>query len=125
MVVSEKDCLFCKIVRKEIKSEIVKAGNSFIAIKDINPVSVGHLLIIPKQHYTTLLDIPDRLGEEMLRFAKQIAGEMIDKKLGDGFNVIMNNLEPAGQLVMHAHIHIIPRKENDGIRFFVRVIGKK
>ncbi|MCU0642337.1 MAG: HIT domain-containing protein [archaeon] len=125
MAVSEKDCLFCKIVRKEIKADIVKEGNSFIAIKDINPVEPGHVLVIPKQHYTTLLDIPDRLGEEMLKFAKQIASELLEKKLGDGFNIIMNNLEPAGQLVMHAHIHIIPRKEKDGIRFFVKVLGKK
>jgi histidine triad (HIT) family protein len=61
----------------------------------------------------------------MLKFAKQIASELLEKKLGDGFNIIMNNLEPAGQLVMHAHIHIIPRKEKDGIRFFVKVLGKK
>jgi histidine triad (HIT) family protein len=121
MVKEDKNCIFCKIVRGEIKSEIVKTGNSFIAIRDKNPVAPGHMLIIPKQHYVTLLDIPANLAEELLKFTKEVASELMDKKLGDGFNIIMNNLEPAGQLVMHAHIHVIPRKEKDGIRFFAKV----
>jgi histidine triad (HIT) family protein len=120
MVKQNDNCVFCKIVKGEIKSEIVKTGNSFIAIKDANPVANGHLLIIPKQHYVTLLDIPNNLAEELLKFLKELASELLGKKLGDGFNVIMNNLEPAGQFVMHAHIHVIPRKEGDGIRFLVR-----
>jgi len=120
MTKPKDDCIFCKIVKGEIKSEIVKSSDSFIAIKDVNPVAEGHLLIISKKHYATLLDIPNNLGEELLRFEKEIASEILDKKYGDGFNVVMNNLEPAGQLVMHAHIHFIPRKEKDGIRFFVK-----
>jgi len=120
MVKSKDDCIFCKIVRGEIKSEIVKSGNSFIAIKDANPVVDGHLLVIPKKHFTTLLDIPNNLGEELLKFVKDLSSDILENKKGDGFNIIMNNLEPAGQLVMHAHIHIIPRKEDDGIRFFVK-----
>ena len=120
MAKSRDDCIFCKIVKGEIKSEIVKSSDSFIAIKDVNPVAEGHLLVIPKKHYTTLLDIPNNLGEELLRFEKEVASYLLEKKYGDGFNVIMNNLEPAGQLVMHAHIHFIPRKEKDGIRFLVR-----
>lgn len=118
---AQKECIFCKIARKEIKSEIVKESANFIAFKDINPVAEGHTLIIPRGHYATLFDIPSKMGEEMLDFAKQIAKEMIDKKIGSGFNIIMNNLAPAGQLVMHAHIHIIPRKEKDGIRFFLKI----
>ncbi len=118
---AKDECIFCKIARGEIKSEIVKSGNSFIAIKDISPIAEGHVLIIPKQHYVTLLDIPNKMGEELLQFTKELVSEMLDKKLGDGFNIIMNNLKPAGQLVMHAHIHLIPRKENDGIRFFVKL----
>lgn len=103
-----------------MKSEIIKESDNFIAIKDINPVAEGHMLIIPKKHFVTLLDIPNKLGEEMLKFVKEIAGDLLDEKIGDGFNVIMNNLECAGQLVMHAHVHVIPRKDGDGIRFFHR-----
>jgi len=83
---------------------------------DINPVAEGHALVIPKKHYVTLLDIPNSLGEEMLDFTKKIAGSLLDNKKGDGFNIGMNNLEVAGQVVMHAHIHIIPRKEGDGLK---------
>lgn len=114
-----KECIFCKIVRKEIKSEIVGESDSFIAFLDINPKAKGHTLIIPKKHLVTLLDIPDKLGNELLSFMKKISSDLLEKKLGDGFNVIMNNLEPAGQLVKHAHIHIIPRKDGDGLRSIV------
>jgi len=78
-------------------------------------------LIIPKKHFVTLLDIPNKFGNEMLEFAKKVASDILDKKIGDGFNLIMNNLAVAGQIVMHAHVHIIPRKEDDGIRFLTRV----
>ncbi len=116
----DKSCVFCKIIRGEIKAEKTEESNSFIAIRDARPLSEGHTLIIPKKHYITLLDLPNNLGEEMLRFTKGIASDLMDKKYADGFNIIMNNLAPAGQEVLHAHIHIIPRKEGDGIRFFKR-----
>ena len=112
------DCIFCKIAKREVRTEIIKESNNFIAFRDENPVSEGHTLIIPKRHFVTLLDIPNKLGEEMLKFTKEIASDLLDQKLGDGFNIIMNNLEPAGQLVKHAHVHVIPRKDDDGIRFF-------
>lgn len=116
---SEEQCVFCKIVSGKIPAEIVKKSNSFIAIKDIKPKAEGHLLIVPKKHYVTLLDLPNNLGEELLQFSKSLAGEILEKKQGDGFNFVMNNLAPAGQVVMHAHLHIIPRKEGDGLRSIV------
>ncbi len=109
------DCVFCKIIRGDIKNDFVASSNSFVAIRDIHPKSEGHTLIIPKEHYVTLLDIPDRLGEEMLSFIKKVAGGLLDEKYGDGFNVIMNNLSCAGQVVMHAHVHLVPRNEDDGL----------
>ena len=112
----EKNCIFCKIARKEIKSDIVMESNNFIAFKDIKPKTEGHTLVTPKKHYVTLLDIPNTLGKEMLEFTKKVASYLLDKKYGDGFNISMNNLEVAGQVVMHAHLHIIPRKEGDNVR---------
>jgi histidine triad (HIT) family protein len=114
----DKDCVFCKIARGEIKSEKIKESDNFFAVRDQSPITEGHTLVIPKKHFVTLLDIPNKLGEEMLKFTKGVAGDLLESKLGDGFNVIMNNLEVAGQFVMHAHVHVIPRKEDDGIRFF-------
>jgi histidine triad (HIT) family protein len=110
------DCIFCKIARREIDAAFIKESKSFFAIRDIHPKAEGHTLVIPKEHYVTILDMPVRLGEEMIDMIKKAASELLDKKLGDGFNIVMNNLEPAGQLVKHAHIHIIPRKEGDGLR---------
>ena len=110
------ECIFCKIARKEIPEQFIGESNNFFAILDANQKTKGHTLIIPKQHYVTLLDIPNKLGEELVQFAKKIASEILEKKYGDGFNILMNNLEPAGQVVKHAHIHIIPRKEKDGLR---------
>lgn len=109
------NCIFCKIVNKEISGEFVGESENFIALKDIKPRAQGHTLIIPKKHYMTLLDIPDAYGNELLEFTKKITNDLLDAHYGDGFNLMMNNLEVAGQVVMHAHIHIIPRKEDDGI----------
>jgi len=114
-----KDCIFCKIAQGEIKSDLVNSSNNFIAIKDAHPRAPGHTLVIPKKHLVTLLDIPNTLGQELLEFTKKIASQLLDQKLGDGFNIIMNNLQPAGQLVMHAHIHVIPRKEKDTINLSI------
>jgi histidine triad (HIT) family protein len=111
-----KDCIFCKIAQGKIPTKRVKESNNFIAILDANPRTKGHTLIIPKKHFVTLLDIKNNLGDEMLKFTKEVASDLLEKKLGDGFNVLMNNLEPAGQVVKHAHIHVIPRKESDGLK---------
>ena len=67
------------------------------------------------------IPIPSLFGEDLIKFVKKVASELLDDKYGDGFNLVMNNLAVAGQVVMHAHIHVIPRKENDGLRFLTRV----
>ena len=112
----EKNCIFCKIAKKEIPAKILAETNNFIAMLDGNPRTEGHTLVIPKKHFVTILDIPNTLGNEMLQLIKKISSDILEKKQGDGFNILMNNLAPAGQAVFHAHIHIIPRKEGDGIR---------
>lgn len=117
----DENCVFCKIARGEIKSEKIMENDSFFAIRDIKPDAPGHSLVISKKHYVTLLDIPTKLGNEMIDLAKKVADDLIGKKLGDGFNLVMNNTAVAGQIVMHAHIHVIPRKEGDGLRFVTRV----
>jgi histidine triad (HIT) family protein len=111
-----ESCLFCKIAKGEAKSEKVGESDNFLAFKDINQRIEGNTLVIPKKHFVTLLDIPNKLGSEMLKFVKEIAGKLMDEKFGDGFNLIMNNTEVAGQVIGHAHVHVIPRKEDDGVK---------
>src|SRR3989338_6661310 len=113
-------CVFCKILRGEIPGEIVSSSEHFVALKDAHPVVPGHILVIPKKHYVTLLDLPTTDAAEMLKFMQSVASQLLEKKKGDGFNLVMNNLPPAGQVVPHAHIHLIPRKEGDGIRFLTK-----
>ncbi len=115
-MLEENNCVFCKIIRGEIPCEKILEGDSFIAIKDVHPKTEGHTLIIPKQHWTTLLDIPTSYGEELLDFIKKVASKLMNSGFGNGFNVVMNNFGCAGQVVMHTHIHVIPRKENDNVK---------
>ena len=111
-----RDCLFCKIASKNTGAKIIEETNNFIVILDANPRAEGHCLVMPKKHLVTFLDIPNAISEEMCGLIKKVAMKMFEQKKGNGFNLIMNNLEPAGQAVMHAHIHVIPRKEGDGLR---------
>ena len=115
----DKNCIFCKIAKGEIKNNRIAESNNFFSVFDIKPKVNGHALIIPKKHFVTLLDIPNNLGNEMLEFTKKVADKLMDEGYGDGFNLVMNNLAVAGQIVMHAHLHILPRKEGDGLRAIV------
>ena len=118
-MVENNDCIFCKMGRGEIKVPFVAETGNFFAILDIKPKAAGHMLVIPKKHFVTLLDLPDNLGNELLGLTKKISKKLLDEGKGEGFNVVMNNLEAAGQVVKHAHIHIIPRKKGDGLRSIV------
>ena len=75
-----EDCIFCKIAKKEIKSELIGESENFVAFKDIKPITEDHLLIIPKQHCKNLLDLPSELGNELIRFQKEIANSLIKRK---------------------------------------------
>lgn len=111
-----EDCVFCKIARKEIKTKLEDESANFIAFLDINPIASGHTLIVPKKHFVNLMDLPSSMGTELLDLIKKIAEKQIKKGV-EGFNLVVNNKKAAGQLVMHAHLHIIPRKKGDNIRF--------
>ncbi len=113
---NNQDCIFCKIVAGEIPCFKVYETDQILGFLDIGPVNKGHALVIPKVHYKNIWDIPAELGSEILS-AAQIAGDAIVKATGaDGLNLIMNNNEAAGQLVFHAHVHLIPRFNNDGLK---------
>lgn len=112
----DKDCIFCKIVREEAEADFIFESENFFAIRDVNPVAEGHTLVISKKHFANLLDIPDTLGNEMISLAKKVASQLIKEGKAQGFNLLMNNGEVAGQFVLHAHLHVMPRKQGDGLR---------
>jgi len=108
-----KDCIFCKIARKEIPTEIIFENDNFIAFPDQNQKTPGHSLIVPKKHFVNCLDLPASLGSELLDAIKNVM-EIRMKQGAEGFNLIQNNGEVAGQVIMHAHFHLLPRKKGDG-----------
>lgn len=108
------DCIFCKIAKKEIPSDIVYEDSNFLAFLDIKPFVKGHTLIIPKKHFVNFLDMPSSLGNELSDFIKRVV-EIRIKEGAEGFNLLMRNGKAAGQEVAHAHIHLIPRKAGDNI----------
>jgi histidine triad (HIT) family protein len=115
-MVENKDCIFCNIVSGEVESKKVYEDENFLGFLDINPMVKSHTLIIPKKHFKTILDIPISLGNEMVEAVKKVALDLIEKKKGEGFNVLVNNFEVSGQVVPHLHVHIIPRSEGDGLK---------
>lgn len=113
-----EDCIFCKIVKKEIPSSVIYEDSSVYSFLDISPVSKGHSLVIPKDHYETLFDIPDNVLAQMA-FAVKKLSMAIKKAVGaEGIGISMNNHPAAGQVVPHAHIHIIPRYADDGLNLW-------
>jgi histidine triad (HIT) family protein len=113
----QEDCIFCKITNGEIPSEKIYDDDNFFAIKDINPVSEGHALIITKKHFSTLLDMPNSLGNELIEAAKKVALNLIKECKAEGFNLVQSNYEVAQQEIPHVHFHIVPRKKDDGLRY--------
>ncbi len=111
----KEDCIFCKIARHEVPASIIYESESIIAFLDINPVNPGHALVLPKQHFSNLLDMPESLASELMAVMKKIGYAQLKALNAEGFNLLMNNMSAAGQLIMHAHIHVIPRYANDGL----------
>ena len=109
------NCVFCRIANENSEKKIYENLN-FFSIFDKNPATDGHSLVISKKHFENILDIPDSLGPELLDCIKNTALILIKEKKANGFNVINNNFKAAGQAVNHVHFHILPRKENDGLK---------
>jgi histidine triad (HIT) family protein len=112
---SVKDCVFCKIVAGQIPVTKVFEDDVVLAFLDTGPVSDGHALVVPKQHFEKLHDCqPDLLGQVGSRLGR-IAGAVVAAMDCDGYNVLCNNGRAAGQVVEHLHFHIIPRNLGDGV----------
>jgi histidine triad (HIT) family protein len=114
------DCIFCKIVEGKIPSKIVFEDDHNLAFLDISPISKGHTIVIPKNHYSTLEDIPDRELKDVFQVVRKIAKVIYQKLQIDGYNILQNNFAAAGQVIKHFHIHIIPRIFDDN-RFKVKI----
>ena len=114
------DCIFCKIAAGEIPSRKIYEDKDLIAIMDLSPTSKGHSLIIPKEHYTNIYDIDEEIAGKVMKTAKKLATKMTVALNCDGFNLLQNNGETAGQTMFHFHMHLIPRykdADNNMLKF--------
>ncbi len=109
----DNTCIFCKIAAGEIPSKTIYEDGMFRVILDLGPATKGHALILPKEHYRNLYELPDKQAEKVMALAKKIALQMRERLHCDGLNLVQNNEETAGQTVFHFHMHLIPRYVGD------------
>ena len=112
------DCIFCKILKGEIPCSKVYENNKVLAFLDIGPVHKGHTLVIPKEHYETILDIPEDLLKEVIAVTKKVSKAVKQGVEADGISIGQSNFKAGGQVVPHLHFHIMPRFSEDGLKFW-------
>jgi len=108
------DCVFCKIITKEIPSEIIYENDKVFAFLDMTPINPGHTLVIPKAHHENLIDTEDDLLCEIILTIKKLAPAIMKGVNAKGYNLGVNSGVVAGQAIFHTHFHIMPRFEGDG-----------
>ncbi len=116
----KKDCIFCQIIDKSIPSNIIYEDELILAFLDIFPVSNGHTIVIPKEHYLNIEDIPNSILAKVIIIVKELSIKIRQKLNVDGYNILQNNFSAAGQAVNHCHFHIIPRTIDD-TKFKIRI----
>ena len=110
----DNNCIFCKLANKDIPTNIIYEDEKFTVIMDASPATKGHALILPKNHAANIYELPDKDAADIFVLAKKMAKKMTEILQCDGFNIVQNNGEAAGQTVFHFHMHLIPRYLNDG-----------
>ena len=109
------DCVFCKIAAGELPCKVVFENDHVLAFLDINPLSEGHVLVIPKQHYAFIHECPGEILQHVAQALPKISSAVCQAVDCEGYNVLCNNGAAAGQEVSHIHFHIIPRVKDDGV----------
>ena len=111
----DNNCIFCKLANGEIPTATLYEDEDFRVILDANPASKGHALIIPKEHYANLYELEESLAGKAMILAKKMIAKLTDILGCDGYNIVQNNGECAGQTVFHFHLHLIPRYKDDRV----------
>lgn len=109
------DCVFCSIVAGESPAYRLYEDEQTLAFLDIEPATRGHTLVVPKAHHETTTDMPESLTGAVFRTVHRVAGALESVSGTDGFNIVQANGVAAGQEVFHAHVHVIPRYEDDSV----------
>jgi histidine triad (HIT) family protein len=112
------NCIFCKIINKQIPCFKIYENKYVLSFLDINPILKGHILVIPKKHFTNVLDTDDFYLSEVIKVVKLISNNIKQKLNCDGINILNASGKAAEQSVMHLHFHILPRYDNDKLNTF-------
>jgi histidine triad (HIT) family protein len=112
-----EDCVFCKIVNGEIPCAKVYENEDVLAFLDASPFSKGHCLIVPKKHFENIYEIDQENLEKVITITKDVSVKIKIVLNADGIRISQSNGAVAGQAIFHIHFHVIPRYENDGLRF--------
>ena len=110
----DDNCIFCKIANGEIPSKTLYEDERFRVILDLGPATKGHALILPKEHFANLYELPEETAGEVMKLAKKMMIKITERLGCEGFNLVQNNGDLAGQTVFHFHLHMIPRYRADG-----------
>ena len=111
----DENCIFCKLANGDIPTNTIYEDADFRVILDASPAAKGHALILPKQHYANMFEIDDEVLAKAAKLAKKVITQEKEVLGCDGYNVLQNNGEAAGQTVFHFHMHLIPRYEGDQV----------
>jgi len=114
------DCIFCKIIKGEIPCNKVYENDDVLVFPTIEPVTDGHLLVIPKVHSKNILDINEETLKKIITVTKSLAKKTVEKSSATSVNILHAAGKDAQQSVFHFHIHIVPRYENDGLDLWFR-----
>ena len=112
----KEDCIFCKLANGDIPTRVIYEDDMFTVIMDNAPATKGHALILPKNHYANIYELPEDIAAAAFCLAKRLATKMTAILGCDGFNIVQNNGETAGQTIFHFHMHLIPRYRDDNQR---------
>jgi histidine triad (HIT) family protein len=118
-----ENCIFCKIINKEIPCYKIYEDEFVLAFLDINPVVVGHTLVVPKKHFENIFDIEDKYLERIITVSSKISLKMKEVLGIEGINLYQANGSIAGQTVFHFHLHVLPQKQGESVDF-VKWMGK-
>lgn len=112
----KSSCIFCKIVEGGLPCYRVYEDDKVIAFLDIYPIHAGHVLVVPKSHTVDIFDTPEEELKDMIAAVRKISPAVMKATNADGINMGMNNRPASGQIVMHIHMHVIPRFKGDGLK---------
>jgi len=112
----DANCIFCKIVQKQAPSSIIYEDDSVMAFLDIRPINEGHALVIPKEHYEGIFDIPSELLGKVHQVTKTVANAVKQAVNAEGISIVQQNGRAANQVVFHLHVHIIPKYAGQKIK---------